>query len=63
LLVSLVRKARVAPLGALTIGCIGLFVVLSLVHDPLFQAPFSMGLVLMLGLGLGSTTQAQEPTK
>lgn len=63
LLVSLVRKARVAPLGALTIGCIGLFVVLSLVHDPLFQAPFSMGLVLILGLGLGSTTQAPEPTK
>ncbi len=48
----LIKKARHAPLGALTIGGIGLFAVLSLVHDPLFQAPFSMGLVLLLGLGL-----------
>lgn len=45
-------RARKLELGALTIGVIVQFAVLSLVHDPLFQAPFSQGLVLLLGLGL-----------
>lgn len=52
LLLSLALRARTAKLGALTLGALALFVTLSLAHDPLFQAPFSMALVLALGLGL-----------
>jgi O-antigen ligase len=35
-------------------GAVIFFVLLSGVHDPLFHAPFSMGLVLALGVGLGA---------
>jgi len=52
MLVWLVMQARKSPYGALTIGAIASFAVLSLAHDPLFQAPVSMGLVLVIGLGL-----------
>ncbi len=45
-------RARGRRFGALTHGALALFVTLSLAHDPLFQAPFSMALVLVLGLGL-----------
>ena len=38
--------------GALTQGAIALFALLSLAHDPLFQAPVSMALMLAIGLGL-----------
>ncbi len=44
--------ARSRPFGALTQGALALFAVLSLAHDPLFQAPVSMALVLCVGLGL-----------
>ena len=47
-------QARRAPVGLLTIGGLVHFAVLSLAHDPLFQAPYSMGLVLLLGLGLSA---------
>lgn len=52
LLASLGLRARGKRYGALTLGALALFVTLSLAHDPLFQAPFSMALVLMLGLGV-----------
>lgn len=51
LLGSLVIRARRARHGALALGSLALFVTLSLAHDPLFQAPFSMALVLLMGLG------------
>lgn len=51
LLGTLALRARRARIGALSLGALALFVTLSLAHDPLFQAPFSMALVLLLGLG------------
>ena len=48
----LAAKARGRPYGALTQGSIALFAMLSLAHDPLFQAPVSMALMLAIGLGL-----------
>lgn len=57
LLVWLGVRARKQPLGAITLGALAQFVVLSLVHDPLFQAPYSMGLVLVLGAGLSSAPE------
>lgn len=48
----LAARAWRRPLGAVTLGALALFVTLSLAHDPLFQAPVSMALVLCLGLGL-----------
>lgn len=50
--------ARRRPYGALTQGAIALFGVLSLAHDPLFQAPMSMALVLCMGLGLRAAEDA-----
>lgn len=46
-------RARRRRLGALTLGGLAFFGTLSLVHDPLFQTAFSLGVVLLLGLGLG----------
>lgn len=54
-------RARKAPWGAVTLGALAQFGVLSLVHDPLFQAPYSMGLVLILGLGLAVERPLAEP--
>jgi O-antigen ligase len=54
LLVWLAAIARSRPWGALTQGSIAFFAVLSLAHDPLFQAPVSMALVLAIGLGLSA---------
>lgn len=56
-------RARSLELGALTLGGLVQFAVLSLAHDPLFQAPYSQGVVLLLGLGLGAqrgTTVAER---
>ncbi len=54
LLIWLSLSARGKPLAPLAWGALVLFTLLSLAHDPLFQAPFSMALVLALGLGLSS---------
>jgi O-antigen ligase len=54
LLAWLGARAWRRPLGAVTLGALALFVTLSLAHDPLFQAPVSMALVLCLGLGLSA---------
>lgn len=59
-LLWLVLEARKKVLGALTLGALTAFVLLSLAHDPLFHAPFSMGLVLMIGLGLQGDTLARK---
>ncbi|MFT3706845.1 MAG: O-antigen ligase family protein [Archangium sp.] len=60
LLIWLGAKARSQPLGVLTLGALAQFVVLSLVHDPLFQAPYSMSLVLLLGAGLSSAPRSPD---
>jgi O-antigen ligase len=52
LLIWLAVQARGRPYGALTQGAIAFFALLSLAHDPLFQAPVSMALMLAIGLGL-----------
>lgn len=52
LLIWLAFKARGRPLAILTFGALVHFTVLSLAHDPLFQAPYSMSLVLLIGLGM-----------
>lgn len=44
----------------LTLGAITFFALLSLAHDPLFQAPFSMALVAILAVGVADA--AREPT-
>ena len=43
-------RGRPHSLGAL--GCLVVFVLLSFTHDPLFHAEFSLGFVLVMGLGL-----------
>jgi O-antigen ligase len=55
------RRARGRPLGALTRGGVVAFLALSVVHDPLFHAPYSLGLVLLLGLGLAERVEAEGP--
>ncbi len=57
----LVAIARRRPYGALTQGSIALFAILSLAHDPLFQAPVSMALMLAIGLGLAAPVKAEAP--
>lgn len=53
MLVWLGLVARRRQLGALTLGGLAFFASLSLVHDPLYQTAVSLGVVLLLGLGLG----------
>jgi O-antigen ligase len=59
----LALQARGRPYGALTQGAIAFFGLLSLAHDPLFQAPVSMALVLAIGLGLSSPEKAAQPLR
>ena len=49
---SLLRRAWKTSYGSMTMGAVCIFEVLSTTHDPLFHAPFSMALVLAIGLGL-----------
>ncbi len=44
---------REHPAGAAGLSSLAFFAVLSLFHDPLYQAPFSMGLALALGAAMG----------
>jgi hypothetical protein len=51
---SWVREGwRALPRGTLVLGGVALFLLLSLVHDPLFHAESSLALMLLLGSGLG----------
>lgn len=61
LLAWLAFKARGRPLGALTQGGLVAFLALSVVHDPLFHVPYSLGLVLLLGLGLAERVESDHP--
>jgi O-antigen ligase len=61
MLIWLAVIARHRPYGALTQGAIAFFGVLSLAHDPLFQAPVSMALILAIGLGLASPRVVRLP--
>jgi O-antigen ligase len=55
LLASLARRMRPStPAGAASLSALLFFLVLSATHDPLFHAPFSMALVLVLGAGVRS---------
>nr|WP_225937022.1 O-antigen ligase family protein [Myxococcus sp. RHSTA-1-4] len=53
LLVSVARRMTLAhPAGVAGVGALCFFLLLSAVHDPLFQAPFSMALVLAFAVGV-----------
>lgn len=53
LLVSVARRMSLAhPAGVAGVGALCFFLLLSTVHDPLFQAPFSMALALALAVGV-----------
>ncbi len=62
LLLSLAWRARQGPGGDLAFSALAFFAVLSTAHDPLFQAPFSMALVLTLGAAASSSFPARRPT-
>ncbi len=51
-LVMLAAVARAGWRSPLTVGALTFFALLSLAHDPLFQAPFSMALVGILAVGV-----------
>jgi O-antigen ligase len=51
-LLMLVWVARRGWSSPLAIGALAFFALLSLAHDPLFQAPFSMALVGLLGIAM-----------
>ena len=63
LLGGFVVIARGRPFGALTQGSIAFFALLSLAHDPLFQAPVSMAVVLVIALGLAQVKVAETARK
>jgi O-antigen ligase len=53
---------RRLPAGALLVGAVALFVLLSVLHDPLFHVESSLALMLALGAGMGLVTRASgEP--
>jgi O-antigen ligase len=63
LLLTVARRLRpTTPHGRAALGCLAFFALLSLFHDPLFHAPFSMALPLALGLGL-SPQQVRPSTR
>jgi O-antigen ligase len=54
-LVSWARRGLAAlPGGALAVGAVVLFVLLAVLHDPLFHPESSLSLMLLLGAGLGA---------
>lgn len=57
-----VRARRANGEWVLAAGAVAQFVVLSLVHDPLFQVPYSLALVLCLGCGLSAPRPATSST-
>jgi O-antigen ligase len=48
-----VRGARSLPGGAALMGAVALFILLGLLHDPLFHAESSLALMLVLGASVG----------
>ncbi len=59
--VMLVGIARAGWNSPLTLGALTFFVLLSLAHDPLFQAPFSMALVGILAVGIADASKSPTP--
>jgi O-antigen ligase len=51
---SLARRSLRTRAGVAATGALVFFGLLGLAHDPLFQAPFSMGLALVVGAALGA---------
>jgi O-antigen ligase len=63
MLVSLARRIRLGSAeGAFAAGALAFFVLLGLVHDPLFQAPVSMSIVLALGIGAARRPDGWSPS-
>ncbi|NMO22657.1 hypothetical protein HG543_48545 [Pyxidicoccus fallax] len=59
LLVAVARRMTLAhPAGVAGVGALCFFLLLSAVHDPLFQAPFSMALVLAFAVGVRGGLEA-----
>jgi O-antigen ligase len=62
----LARRGMRTKAGAAATATLGFFLLLGLAHDPLFHAPFSMGLAVIVGAALGAgqreTPQAVRPS-
>jgi O-antigen ligase len=62
LLASLIQRMRPStPAGVAGLSALLFFLLLSLSHDPLFHAPFSMALVLVLGAGVRGSAAPDTP--
>lgn len=53
------RGLEALPGGALAVGAVALFVLLAVLHDPLFHPESSLALMLLLGAGVGATKRYQ----
>jgi O-antigen ligase len=61
-LVSVARRMTLAhPAGVAGLGALCFFLLLSTVHDPLFQVPFSMALVLVFAVGVRGGHEVAAP--
>ena len=56
------RARKAGALAPVTLGALAQFAVLSVVHDPLFQAPYSMAVVLALAAGLSGVPRSPAAT-
>jgi O-antigen ligase len=62
LLISVARRMRpTTPTGVAGLSALVFFLLLSTTHDPLFHAPFSMALVLALGVGMSGGQAPATP--
>jgi O-antigen ligase len=62
MLVSVARRLRPStPEGVAGLSALVFFLLLSATHDPLFHAPFSMTLVLALGVGISGGRAPATP--
>ncbi len=62
LLMGFARGLSSLPAGALAVAGTTLFVLLGLLHDPLFHPEASFALMLLLGAGIGASDRALPPT-
>ena len=64
MLAAVARRLRPGnPAGVAAIGALVFFLMLSTLHDPLYHAPFSMALVLMLAAGVRGSQATLAPHK
>jgi O-antigen ligase len=59
LLKWLFRGLQQLPAGSFVVGATVLFLLLGLLHDPLFQAESSFALMLLLGIGIGAIDRSR----